>query len=160
MGSSSSKADITKGRKDDVRVEDREKDVRIVEVWIARRELDGILNFVQKIRRYVILRLSNGQYVCSQKDTQGYVWTTVWNSMRSAALSTWTNDSVPSTHVRTSCYGDCNFSWREFHDCVPVGDEFNLFNDHSESFEGRIVRILTGKKVSWFPIEDGPTFYP
>ncbi|EFA84031.1 hypothetical protein PPL_03104 [Heterostelium album PN500] len=159
MGSSSSKADITKGRKDDVRVEDREKDVRIVEVWIALRTLDGFWCFGAN-HWSVILRLSNGQYVCSQKETQGFVWTTVWNSMRSAALSTWTNESNPTNRVRTSCYGYCDFSWHKFHDWVPLGDSYYLGLDDCQNFAREIVNMITDKSVGMFPLEDGPTFYP
>ncbi|KYQ94216.1 hypothetical protein DLAC_04511 [Tieghemostelium lacteum] len=134
-------------------VEDREKDVRIVYVWVGLRSLKG---WYGPNHWSVILKLSNGQYVCQQKNTNHYVACKVENSLGDAARQTW---GEKGRKVRTSCYGECDVSWSTFHSEFTEYSEYTFFTGDCQNYARKLVDYLNKKTVGLFPSENGPEFW-
>ena len=150
------KFDCAKGIKEDVKEEDKEKDIRIKYVYVALRKLGGFWSFGAN-HWSVIAKLSNGQYVCMQKDDDGAHFYTMHNSKKEAVLKTWGNSSAK---VRLSCYGSSDVSWKEFRNGLDNKSYYFIIFKDCQDFARGIVDQLTGKTVGVWPIEDGETFYP
>ncbi|KYQ90321.1 hypothetical protein DLAC_08925 [Tieghemostelium lacteum] len=156
MGSSSSSSRGGTGSPlvfQNIRIEDREKDVRIVYVWVGLRSL---ISWWGANHWSVILKLSNGQYVCQQKNTNHYVACKVENSLGDAARQTWGEEG---RKVRLSCYGECDVSWSTFHSNFREHSRYSYITDDCQNYARKLVDYLTGNFVGMFPIEDGPEFW-
>ncbi|KAN0018544.1 hypothetical protein ACTFIU_011162 [Dictyostelium citrinum] len=149
MGSSSSSESIGVGFKETANA----KNVKIVYVWICLRTMFSWYKF-RANHWSVILKLSNGQYVCTQKDTDCNVVTQVRNSLREASILTWGDSSI----FRLSCYGSCNESWDDFYNSIPIKDLYILFAGDCQNYARGIVNKITNKSVGVWLFEDGPVF--
>jgi hypothetical protein len=139
-------------------IENRREDasghnVRIIYVWIGLRTLSAWL--LGANHWSVILKLSNGQYACIQKNTNDDISCEVGSSLETSAKRTWGGEGYK---VRLSCYGSCDKSWTEFRNNLWVRDSYIYILWDCQNFARKIVDDLTGKTAGLWPIENGPKF--
>ena len=125
------------------------KDTYITYVWISLKKLIAANHWA------VIFKLSNGKYGITQFDTTGGIeLIDNFNTLEAASRAT----QGKSNHVRLSCYGSCRIDYDQFVNSL-CGEHTYVFGfNDCQNYAREIVKILTGKTVGWWPIEDGPEF--
>ncbi|EFA86780.1 hypothetical protein PPL_00585 [Heterostelium album PN500] len=118
-----------KNVKETIRENDKNKQVKIVCSWIAKKSL---FSWFGPNHWSVILQLDNGQYACIQKHNYSFVVSLVRNSLESAALETW---GETGRRVRLSCYGEVdNITWSSFFERFVYDQRYFLLFDDCQNF--------------------------
>lgn len=125
------------------------ENVYITYVWVSLKKLIAANHWA------VVFKLSNGKYGITQFDTTGGIeLIDDFNSLEAASRATWGK----SDHVRLSCYGSCKKNYNNFVSDLCCEHTYIFgFND-CQNYAREIVKILTGRTVGVWPIEDGPDF--
>ena len=130
------------------------RNARITYVYIAIRKIAVVNHWA------VILEIDNGKYyVNTQKNVEKNnknILLDYFYSLKSAAEDTLklSYDSA----IFLSRYGSCNYNWEKFYNELNPKDSYVFFFDDCQNYCRRIVKLLTGKTVGLWPIEDGPVY--